>query len=787
MVSRSATRSPPCFVLASLTLLAPALGGATQLWAEATLLLALAFVFIWFPPRDSLGRWWNSIFLLLAAAAVAEFLPDGWAGTPEWRRMLLEQFGARLPGTLSAQPWLGCEACCFYLAGLAWAYYLLACTWTTPARRKSVRLYALGAGALAALSLAAYWWQFKVPFWPAVGNSPIDFGFFPNRNQTANVLALGAVMMTALVFEDSERNGKWGLLWIPLMLLTALALIVDYSRAGVILFFGGTAAWLGCAIPASRSKATGTLCLAGVVLMLAVFLLYGGETLRRFQPDPGDESRFTTDFRLSVQEDAIAFADQSPLLGQGLGNFEYLFPLYRQKSAADNRALHPESDWLWAAGEMGWPATILLLIGFACWLAQCFPFARGTDPRLRSAAAVCGVGFALHGLVDVSGHRPGALWPALFLCSIALNPNRRVAYKSWVAPLFRCIGVLLIPVAAWWLVSNEGNALDKNAPTSCTLVRLRDQADAAMAAKDYAGVIDATTAALRIAPLDWRLYFQRAVAGAVSHAATGRALQDFGAARYLAPQEVKPCFLEGELLLALGQPAPALAAWKEALRRSGGDSLPLYQRMLADGPLNASILPDLEILAGDNREYWLVALQFVSPMVCDLLIGDLLARDPDLLTLSHEQRKSLFATWYQRGNRSFLISNLLATPAWMLDGWYWLAEDYAEKRDFREAYLLTMKFTTRPAMPAAVPSAPISDLERMFFYHSDDVHYGMDLYLEQRKLGRTKEALGTLLQLAKSPGRPAYISYLEAELYAEQGDWENAWAARLDYSPLPGG
>ena len=466
---------PGWFVLTLLTLLAPVLGGATQLWAQAALLLAAAMVFLWAPPRRSLGRSWNLIFFFLAALSLPGFLPARWIGIPSWRQILVQQFAVVLPDTLSAQPWLSTEACCFYLGGLAWAYFILTQSWTIASRQKAVRLYGVGITALAAVSLAAYLGGFKVPFWPPVGNSPINFGFFPNRNQTANVLALAAIMMTALAFETFERQGKRGLLWLPPILLTCFALVVDYSRAGVILFFGGAAAWLACTIPTSRSKRTGTLCMAGVVLMLAGFLLFGGDTLKRFQPEPSDNALRWTDFRFSIQADAVALAAQAPVFGQGLGNFEFLFPLYREKSAAQNRALHPESDWLWAASELGWPSAILLLIGVAYWLPQTFPYARKTGRRLRSAAAVCGVAFALHGLVDVSGHRAGRAVAGPFFLSIAIHPHRRLQPQAWVAPLFRCAGILLAAIAAWWLVSWHSDALDQAAPTSRTLARLRDQ------------------------------------------------------------------------------------------------------------------------------------------------------------------------------------------------------------------------------------------------------------------------------------------------------------------------
>jgi O-antigen ligase/tetratricopeptide (TPR) repeat protein len=784
MFNRSATRPPDWFALAGITALAPVLGGSTQLWTQAVLLLVVAVLFIWFPPRHSLGARWNVIFLCLALLAFSGFLPAAFSGMPGWRKALTGTYGLTLPGTVSPQPWMTCEACCFYLGCLAWAYYILAQSWTAPERQKSVRFYAGTVVILAAVSLAAYLLHFKVPFWPLVGNSPINFGFFPNRNQTANVLALGAVMMTALAFESSERKTKWGLLWIPMILLTVVALVIDYSRAGVILFFGGAAVWLFCTIPDSRSKRTGALCLTGMILTLAAFLLYGGDTLRRFQPEPKDNAKQWTDFRFSIQQDAIDFANQSPVFGNGLGNFEFLFPIYRERSAAQNRALHPESDWLWTAAEMGWPAAALVLLGLVCWLPQCFPFVRKTDRRLRSAAAVCAIAFAIHGLADVSGHRAGSMFPALFFCSIALHPDRRLREAGWVTPFFRCFGLVLIAVAGWWLASYQTSRYDLVAPTSQTLERLRVRADAALAARDYPKVIATTTEALHIAPLDWRLYFRRAVASAVSQASLTNAQKDFALARYLVPQWAESCFVEGEIWLAMGKPDLAMNAWQEALKRGGEDSPALYQRMMSDRPLNAAVLPSLEDLARENREYWLVFLQFAQPLECELQISDLLGQDPPLVTLTRVQRKNLFAIWYERGNRELLISNLLAYPAWLPEGWYWVAEDYVSRSQFREAYELAMRYTPAPSMPLIGSSAPMNELERNFFYHSDDFEYGMDLYFAQRKLGHTKDELDTLLQLAKLPSRPPYILYLVSQLYAEQGMWEEAWQARVDYRPL---
>ena len=189
----------------------------------------------------------------------------------------------------------------------------------------------------------------------------------------------------------------------------------------------------------------------------------------------------------------------------------------RVKSVTQSRAVHPESDWLWAAVEMGWPAVALLLAGLLYGLRRCLPLGE----NLRAAAAVCAVAFALHGLVDVSGHRAGAAWPALFLFGIAMNPARPGEPRAWVAPLFRIFGGVLAALAAWWLASDRWDWGRDFAPTTRTLARLDGRLQKAKGGGDYPAMIATATEALRIAPLQWDFYFLRACAEAASHSTAG--------------------------------------------------------------------------------------------------------------------------------------------------------------------------------------------------------------------------------------------------------------------------
>jgi hypothetical protein len=73
------------YAIVGLTLLAPALGGSTTLWAQAAISLATALLFILSPPRRSLGFAFNTIFLVIGAIALVA-LPALWFPTPDGER-----------------------------------------------------------------------------------------------------------------------------------------------------------------------------------------------------------------------------------------------------------------------------------------------------------------------------------------------------------------------------------------------------------------------------------------------------------------------------------------------------------------------------------------------------------------------------------------------------------------------------------------------------------------------------------------------------------------------------
>src|SRR4051812_25442370 len=109
MPAPSTSAPQRALAFSALAVVAPALGGSTDLWARGILLVATAALLITSPPRRGPGQLWTALAAALIAAAGIAFLPASWLPLPHWRRLLTDTFEVDLPDTLSPQPWLSLE------------------------------------------------------------------------------------------------------------------------------------------------------------------------------------------------------------------------------------------------------------------------------------------------------------------------------------------------------------------------------------------------------------------------------------------------------------------------------------------------------------------------------------------------------------------------------------------------------------------------------------------------------------------------------------------------------
>src|SRR5438309_4954180 len=407
-----------------LPVLACFLGGATQKWGEGIVFALLGIYLLAHPPRFSLGLAINLILLAFLIWSLIAFLPGRWFFQPNWRATYLNDFGISLPITLSPQPWITLTCLCSFVAGLSWLYVVCVQQLELREARQQLRLFTAGIVVLAAISILFWLAKTAPPFW----HNERNFGPFPNRNQTANLFGLTAIMILACGQDDLRKGRKRWILWGAALALMVTAIILNFSRAGIGILVAGSALWLGVFSLRQRSPSRIALVVSFLLLLLTALLLFGGQTLERFHLRNLDSADISSDFRWRIFSDVFQLIHDSPWVGIALGNFEDVFAIFRAASFSDRRAIHPESDWLWLWTELGWVAVVLVIIGFVLVLRKIYPLREGTNQRFRLATLIAAILFALHGLVDVSGHRVATSFAAMFLLGLSLH--RPHALKS---------------------------------------------------------------------------------------------------------------------------------------------------------------------------------------------------------------------------------------------------------------------------------------------------------------------------------------------------------------------
>ncbi|HVI81332.1 MAG TPA: O-antigen ligase family protein [Chthoniobacterales bacterium] len=768
---RRVTPGPmPEAFLALLPVLACFLGGATQKWSAGIVVALLGIFVLARPPRFSLGPAINLALLGFLICAALAFLPASWFFQPNWRSVELKDFGIVLPTTVSPQPWITGTCLISLVAGLTWLYVVCSERLGLREVRVALRLFTAGVVALAAICILFWLAKTAPPFW----HNERDFGPFPNRNQTANLFGLSAIIALACGEDDLRQGRKRWIFWGAGLGVLIAAIILNFSRAGIGILVVGGALWLGVCSLCQGSRSASRLALvifSFLLLILTSLLLVGGQTLERFHLRNLANARISSNFRWRLFSDVFQLIHGSPWVGIGLGNFENVFAIFRAASYSDHRTIHPESDWLWLWSEAGWVAVVIVLIGLFFVVPKMFPMHEGTNQRYRLAALIAVILFALHGLVDVSGHRIGTMFAATLLLGLSIHRPYEFKRSRSVSVLFRLIGVILLVIGVSWVVAWRGQKL---LPGSVGVTNAKKIATSDNRGRNFLETVTITTKALKWAPLDWQLYFSRAVAEAELKQ-TENALSDFRRARFLEPISYELPLAEGNVWLS-SQPVLAATAWREAIRRAGPNRASVYSSMLTKGSLrNREVSQILAETGVSQHDLALPYLARITGADFNRALGKVLENDPDLKSFTETEKLALFTYWSDRGDAEQLFRATEQHPDWLPYAWFGLAKYHATKNDFRAAYELTERYGEPVALPRIDLNADLPQLESRYRSTPDNYAIGYALYRAQQRAGRIDDALITVRHFSERGNSPAFWKYLEAQLWAEKQNWDRAW------------
>jgi len=420
--------------------------GAAGPWhlRMGSIALSLGILMVLAPPVIRLGKalvLLSSGFLLFG---LAPFLPVDIFGVPEWRKELNE-LGVETGDLVSIQWEQALEShfsfVLLFLSGL----WLLGQRFSTRATRNLVVAFVLCVVFYAILSKIS---EEQIPL-----TRGRDFGFFPNRNHSSNLLSLGFVCGLGALFQSLRSKRPLS----AVILLMASGVILwavfswNTSRSGIVLCLSGAVIWLGLLgrryFGRQELKALGLVALlVGGVYAISEFRVKDRVTTT-VEKISGDDAINVSDsladslseravrlkevdLRGPIAIDAVQMISAAPLTGVGAGQFRWVYPQYRRETLVSpgNTALHPESSWLWLAAELGLPATacilalvaLLFLKGLANIKKQ-----RHRDRALRLGCLVAAALLPLHSLFDVPAHRPSLFLAALFLFVLSQNPKER--------------------------------------------------------------------------------------------------------------------------------------------------------------------------------------------------------------------------------------------------------------------------------------------------------------------------------------------------------------------------
>jgi tetratricopeptide (TPR) repeat protein len=697
---------------------------------------------------------------------------------PAWRTALVEDFGINLPGTLSPQPWISLGCFLSFLAGLSWLYYVSTLDLDLRDVRTQLRAFAFGVACLTVLCIALRAGHTALSFW----HNELGFGPFPNRNQTANLFGLTAVVILACGQEDIRKGRKRWILWLVALAVIVVGIVLDFSRAGVLLLIAGSGLWLGAFALRKGSAARIALGVSALLVLLTVLLLFGGQTFERFNLRAGDTG-VAGDLRWAIFRDALHLISASSWCGIGLGNFDEVFAVFRDVSLTSARTIHPESDWFWLWAELGWPAVVLTIAGIVLFVWRVFPLREGTNQRFRLAALIAALLFALHGIVDVSGHRVGTAFAALFLFGLAMRRPAELARSRAVPIGFRFLGLTFLVAGSAWVFATR---YEKPLPGAVGVENEMRLAAAANQGRNFAETIERTTRALDWAPLRWQIYFLRALGKVGARLPVSEAADDFRRARFLEPNAYEVPFQEGNAWLSANQPTLALTAWREALRRAGPQRTGVYRamRMVASSS-SPRVYEGLEQFGMVHHDLALIFLEAAAGAPFMSALQRFLDHDPTLQTMTLQEKVTLFTYWAERGDAAELARAVETHPDWISYAWRGLAHYQAAQKNFRAAVELTRRYGESPALPSAGQNSSIDQLRQALHASPDNYGLGFQLYHEQMQEGLLDEALVTVRHFTDLPGAPRYFHFLEAEAWAAKQDWERAWKAREKFDSTP--
>jgi O-antigen ligase len=436
---------------AAIVVVGPLLFGAGDRISQVALLVLMA-IGIWAQPPAVVApsRWGNRLLIaFLGIMLFKEFAPAAWFGSTVWRTILTRDYKVEFPWTHHPEPSRALDALLAAGVGAIWFLWVRRLA-AERENRPVIAWWIFGSAAIvAAVSFATHGMDPRAIYGLRYTPGWMGFGPFPNRNHTADFLAIGSVVGCGCVTWAGARK-KWFAVpcGVGMLALTLLALLTTQSRGGLVAFGVGLVIYF-CMVAAKVRNRKVLGIAAGVALLLVgLAMTAGAPVLARFHS--AQSGADSNNMRRHVWKDAITIWKDAPLLGHGLDSFAGIFPIYQTVELENQVVLHPESSWLLWLTENGILPVLLAIAGLALFLKEQMPivFARSRGFYL-SAGGIAGFALVLvHGMFDVPANRWGTA--GLALAALAMACPMRLGTRRVAEP--RIAALIPLGIAAFWVL-----------------------------------------------------------------------------------------------------------------------------------------------------------------------------------------------------------------------------------------------------------------------------------------------------------------------------------------------
>ena len=724
------------------------------------------------PPSRGLGKIGDLAVLGLLACLLLAFVPQFYWPTPDWRVDAIESVGLELPSSLSVQPWISFEAWLMAVAGFAWLYAALQWKVNLPGRRWLFFWLSILLSVIAGIVVCGNLVGARYPGAEEAG----VYSFSPSPHQTANFLLLGGIATFAYAMEGVRTRDPLPLVGVPASALCLGGLFLLGSPVVALLYFAGSGLWLLVSLRVRSWPKPFKIGLPLAIIAFSLALVTSDRLMEHITSFATSESQLNQGDHLKIFQDTTKLVLDAPLSGFGLGSFSAVFPQYREASTSYLPILHPQSDFLWLASEGGLFAIgflIVFLIGYAL---RCRGITEGGSATYRLFALVAVIIFLLHGLFDVSGHRPGTVYFAILFAALAL-PSRGRPKISLPIAFWRIPGVTLIAFGMVWV---GAGAFNLPWHSSIRIASYQKEIHSHVLPSDHIAASSAINDWLALSPFDWRGYFQRAKLILSGGGDQEEAAADFNRARFVEPILGEVSYEEGILWLPIN-PTRASSVWRETFLREMEDMDFTFDRML-DQAVSLEMREKMARLSEINPHF---RARFLSSLQEEPLISEIsyeLSKDPPLSGFDQGQRSRIVENWIKNGDLSSANAFLSEYEESLMNGWWLRSLSLHRQANLKEAVDLIRKNIDMPSLPEMQKKEASSNrVLRELAGVSNDTERGIALiyiYLEQGDYGK---ALPIIERLLDGEAPPLNLYYWRGECLYRFQEYSESWYAFEDY------